>query len=164
MTPWPRDSRLPDRRSSKRWSIRPSTHTLFSAHTNSGVRHKKTRTPQCRMQGAGQRYRAMRALLFGLLDVRCLLALRAIDNFELHLFPFAEGLEAVALDRREVDKNVFATLASNKPIALAIVKPLDRTSWHATFSVPVHKAEHIESKWQGTTAPTSNCRKRGGEA
>src|SRR6266699_665461 len=113
------------------------------------------------MQGAGQRYRAMRALFLGLLDIRCLLALRAIDNFELHLFPFAEGLEAVALARREVDKNVFATLASNESIALAIVKPLDRTSWHATFSVPVHKAEHIESKWQGTTSSDFKLQKEG---
>src|SRR5262249_17318683 len=95
------------------------------------------------MRGAGSRYTTTRTLHFRLLDVRRLLALRAIDNFELHLFPFAEGLEAVALDRREVDKNVFATLASNKSIALAIVKPLDRTSWHATFSVPVHKMRNI---------------------
>src|SRR2546430_222811 len=117
------------------------------------------------MQGAGAHYTTRRALLFGLLDVRCLLALRAIDNFELHLFPFAEGLEAVALDRREVDKNVFTTLASNESIALAIVKPLDRTSWHATFSVPVHKMRNtLRASGQTPPAQTSNCRKRGGEA
>src|SRR5207237_8113830 len=80
-------------------------------------------------------------LVFRFLDVRSLLALRTIDNLELHLFPFAEGLKTSALDRREVDKNVFATLTSNESIALAIIKPLDRTSWHATFSVPVHNAE-----------------------
>src|SRR4030095_3627710 len=126
---------------------------------------KKTRTPQCRMQGAGQRYRATRALLSGLLDVRCLLALRAIYNLELHPCPFAECLKTSALDRREVDKNVFATLASNKSIALAIVKPLDRTSWHATFSVPVHKMRNtLRASGKTPPAQTSNCRKRGGEA
>src|SRR5215831_13231770 len=117
------------------------------------------------MQRAGAHYTKMRALILRLLDVRSLLTLRTIDDLELHLFPFAEGLEAGALDRREVDKNIFATLASNKSIALAIIEPLDRTSWHATFSIPVHKMRNtLGASGKPPPAPTSNCRKRGGEA
>src|SRR5215813_11231581 len=63
-----------------------------------------------------------------LLDVGGLLALGPMDNLELHLFPFSEGLEAGALDRGEVDKNILATLTSDEAITLTIVKPLDRTS------------------------------------
>src|SRR5437016_5396852 len=117
------------------------------------------------MRGAGAHYTTRRALLFGLLDVRCLLALRAIDNLELHLFPFTKGLEAVALDRREVDKNVFATIASNEAIALAIVKPLDRTSWHATFSVPVHKMRNtLRASGKAPLLRLQTAERGGGEA
>ena len=90
------------------------------------------------MQGAGQQGNESATLLAFWTFVACSpFGPLTISNSTSS--PSLRVLKSVALDRREVDKNVFATLASNESIALAIVKPLDRTSCHATFSVPVHK-------------------------
>src|SRR5215831_11386653 len=131
MRPSPRDCGLRAQSSSKRSLIQRSMPTSFCAPTNSGARHTKARRPECLTQAAGYQHRRRAEPLHPhLLDVRGLLALGTIDNLELHLFPLSKGLEACALDRREVDKNIFATITGDKPIAFAIIKPLNRTSWH----------------------------------
>lgn len=75
------------------------------------------------------------ALLSGSrLDVRSLLALRALNDLELHLLTFLEGLETVHLDRREVSEQIFATLIRrDETKTLGIVKPFDRTGCHTNF-------------------------------
>ena len=68
------------------------------------------------------------------LDVRSLLALRALNDLELHLLTFFEGLEAVHLDCREVSEQIFATLIRrDEPETLGVVKPFDRTGCHTNF-------------------------------
>src|SRR5438552_16673937 len=44
--------------------------------------------------------------------------------FELHSLAFLQALEAARLDRREVHKNIFATLPADKAVAFGVVKPL----------------------------------------
>jgi hypothetical protein len=59
------------------------------------------------------------------LDVRRLLAARSRGDLELYPLPLAQTLEALALDRREVDEDVASGVALDKPIAFTVVKPLD---------------------------------------
>ena len=58
-------------------------------------------------------------------DVRSLETLRALCDFELDSFTLDQRLEAVALDRGEMDENVLATFLLDKAEALAVVKPLN---------------------------------------
>jgi hypothetical protein len=51
-------------------------------------------------------------------------ALGPLRHIELHSLPFLQALEAACLDRREVYKNIFATLAADETIALRVVEPL----------------------------------------
>jgi hypothetical protein len=39
-----------------------------------------------------------------------------------------------------VDEDVVLSFTGNKAIALAIIKPLHRTCWHQTFSLPATNA------------------------
>jgi len=51
-------------------------------------------------------------------------ALGALRDIELHGLTLLQALEAACLDRREVHKNIFATLAADETIALRVVEPL----------------------------------------
>ena len=63
-------------------------------------------------------------------DVRGLGTLGTLDDLELHALALSEGLEAVHLDRGEVDEDVVPTLALDEPIALLVRKPLDGALLH----------------------------------
>jgi hypothetical protein len=59
------------------------------------------------------------------LDARRLLAARPRGDLELHPLALIQTLEALALDRREVDEDVASGVALDKPVAFSVVKPLD---------------------------------------
>jgi len=60
-------------------------------------------------------------------DVAGLQTLGALFDSELDLLAFLQVLEAFALDRGEVDKDIIATIAGEKAVALRPVEPLDCT-------------------------------------
>jgi hypothetical protein len=60
-------------------------------------------------------------------DVAGLKTLGALFDGELDLLAFLQVLEAFALDRREVDKDIIAAFASEKAIALGPIEPFDCT-------------------------------------
>ena len=53
--------------------------------------------------------------------------LRARTDLEFHCLAFGERPIAIRLDRREVDENVLARLATDEPISLRGVKPFHYT-------------------------------------
>src|SRR5439155_3184371 len=59
------------------------------------------------------------------LHVRGLCALGALHDLELDLLTLGQRLVSVHRDRREVDKDVLATLTLDEPIALLVREPLD---------------------------------------
>jgi hypothetical protein len=64
-------------------------------------------------------------------DVRGLLALRALDDIELHLLTFLEGLESLHGDSGKVREHVGATIiGSDKTKTLGFIEPLHSTSCH----------------------------------
>src|SRR3989338_6114882 len=60
-----------------------------------------------------------------------MLSLGAGGDVELHRFTFAEGLETLAQDRREMDEHVLPVLRGHEAIALLVAEPLDCTFSHA---------------------------------
>src|SRR4051812_35776960 len=58
-------------------------------------------------------------------DVAGLRALGAVNDLELNCLAFFKRAEAVALNRRVVHKDVAASVAFDKPVALGVVEPLD---------------------------------------
>src|SRR5205807_2392987 len=58
------------------------------------------------------------------LDVRGLSALGALHDLELNTLTFGQRLVTLLGDRREVDKDVLATLTLDEPIALLVREPL----------------------------------------
>jgi len=72
-------------------------------------------------------------------DVAGLKTLGALFNSELDLLAFLQVLEAIALNGREVDKDIRAALASEKAVAFGPVEPLDCT---------VDTFRHFASLWQ----------------
>src|SRR6266436_743921 len=68
------------------------------------------------------------------LDVRSLLALGALRDFELDFLSFLERFESAHLNRGEVRKQILAAVIRGyEPITLSIIEPLNRTCWHRTF-------------------------------
>src|SRR5258708_55363 len=68
------------------------------------------------------------------LDVRSLLALRALRDFELDFLSFLERFEPAHLNRGEVREQIFAAVIRGyKAITLGIIEPLNRTCWHRAF-------------------------------
>src|SRR3990170_6698570 len=57
-------------------------------------------------------------------DVGRLLAFRAVHDLELDRLALVQGLEALALDRGEVDEHVLPGLARDEPVALLVAEPL----------------------------------------
>lgn len=71
----------------------------------------------------------------GRLDIRGLLALRALCDFELYFLTFFQGFEAVHLNRGKVREQIFAAIIRcNKAKTFGIVEPLDRTCCHERLS------------------------------
>src|SRR5436190_1096704 len=66
----------------------------------------------------------------GLANVRRLQALGAARHVELDPLALGESLEAVALDRGEVDEHVFATRLGDEAKALRLVEPLHGATSH----------------------------------
>src|SRR4030095_1294412 len=65
------------------------------------------------------------------LDVRSLLSLGALGDFEAHLLTFLQRLDPRHVDRREVGEQIFAAaIGRNKTEALRVVEPFNRSSWH----------------------------------
>ena len=60
-------------------------------------------------------------------DIARLKALGSLFDIELDLLTFLQILEAFALNRREVDKDIIAAIASEEAIALCSIEPLDCT-------------------------------------
>src|SRR5688572_26565250 len=60
----------------------------------------------------------------GLRDVRCLRSFLSLDDLKFDAIALGERLEAVGLDRAEVDEDVGASLARDESVALCIVEPL----------------------------------------
>src|SRR4051794_16910772 len=56
--------------------------------------------------------------------------LGALHDVELHGLAFLKALEAVRLDRREMNEYVFAILTADKAKSLCIVKPLHCSLFH----------------------------------
>ncbi len=63
-----------------------------------------------------------------LADVRRLLPLGAIHDFELHLLAFAQGAESRALNGGIMYKDIIAIRTLDEPVTLRIIKPFDLTS------------------------------------
>ena len=60
--------------------------------------------------------------------------LRALRHIELHLLTLSQGLEAGALYGRMMDEYVLAAIfGRDKSKALAIVEPLDSSSYHGEY-------------------------------
>src|SRR5438552_6978986 len=69
------------------------------------------------------------------LDVDGLVAFRPGGHIERHLLVFLQGLEAAALDRREVREQILAAaVRGDEPETLGVVEPLDRTCTHLHIS------------------------------
>jgi len=62
--------------------------------------------------------------------VLCLPALGSFDDVELHGLSFLETPEAVCLNSREMDENVFAILAADETKALRVIEPLNDSLFH----------------------------------
>ena len=60
-------------------------------------------------------------------DVAGLKSLGALFNSELNLLAFLQVLEPLALNGREVDKDIIAAFASEEAIALGPIEPFDCT-------------------------------------
>ena len=63
-------------------------------------------------------------------------ALGSLLDFEFHGLALIESLVTLRLNGAVVDENVFATLPLNEPIALACVKPLDRSLFSTQLLTP----------------------------
>src|SRR5260221_14365672 len=63
--------------------------------------------------------------MLGRLNVRCLQALVALHDLELHALTLGQRLVAVHRDRGEVNEHVVTTLALDETKAFLVRKPLD---------------------------------------
>jgi hypothetical protein len=57
-------------------------------------------------------------------DVVSLPAFRPLGDVKLHCLALLQALEAACLDRREVHKNIFATLTADEAVAFGVIEPL----------------------------------------
>lgn len=65
--------------------------------------------------------------LRGFIYVRCLWSFLALDDLEFDWVPFLQALVAVRGDGTVVNEDIRTTFATDEPITLGIVKPLDGT-------------------------------------
>lgn len=74
------------------------------------------------------------------LDIRRLLALRALHDVERDLLLFFQGFETLGLDCRVVREDIFAAaIGSDKAKTFCIVEPLNRTGCHISFLITDNK-------------------------
>jgi hypothetical protein len=93
-------------------------------------------------------------LRLGGLNVGCLLAFRALRDFERNLLTFFEGLEAVHLDCGEVSEQIFAAvIRSDKSEAFGVVEPLDGTCCHKSVFQIITNHTSRKSKKLCVTLP-----------
>ncbi len=64
------------------------------------------------------------------LNLLCLQSLRTLLDDELYGLSFLQAAEAIRLDGREMNENVFATLAADETIALRVIEPLHSSLFH----------------------------------
>ena len=108
-------------------TFRPATHPAAEAATQTEDGHS----------GRGLRP-GPTGFLAGRLDIRGLLAFRALGHLELDLVALFEGLEARHLDRREMREQIFAAvIRRDEAVPLRVVEPLYRTGWHSPPSLHV---------------------------
>ena len=62
--------------------------------------------------------------------VLCLPALGSFDDVELHRLAFLQTPEAIRLNSREVNENIFAILAADETKALRVIEPLNDSLFH----------------------------------
>ena len=62
-------------------------------------------------------------------------ALGPFDYVERDRLAFLQAAEAVGLDRRIVNENVFSILPADEAVALRVVEPLDRACCHKPTSL-----------------------------
>ena len=68
------------------------------------------------------------------LDIRGLLALRALHDVEGNLLAFLQGLEAIHVDRGEVREEIFAAIVrSNEAKTFCVIEPFDGTECHVCY-------------------------------
>lgn len=94
----------------------------------------------------------------GRLDVRGLLALLALGDFERYFLTFFQRLEAVHLYRGEVREKVFATvIRSDKTVTFRVIEPFHRTSCHNACLD--RKADGLRDlfEFQGSHRPIWSC-------
>ena len=118
------------------WTARDLTGAVFAAN----------KKPDIFVPGFYQRKNRLRSL-----DVRCLLAFRALYYVKGNLLAFLECLEAVHVDCGKVRKQIFAAIIwSDKTKTFCIVKPFYCTNCHViTFLLKIAgkaPAELFESK------------------
>ena len=92
--------------------------------------HLNKKTPQSRGFGV-----QLKPVLW-VLDVRSLLAFRALRDFERYFLTFFQSLEAVHLDCGKVGEQILTTvIRGDKAKAFGIIEPLDGTCCHnASFN------------------------------
>ena len=64
------------------------------------------------------------------LYVLCLPALGSLHDVELDRLPFLQAAEALALNRREMNKYILAILPADKAVAFGVVEPLYCSLFH----------------------------------
>jgi len=98
----------------------------------SNYRRRKSRNPLAQKQRAALAAALVSKIVSGLrrLHIFGLPPLGALYHIELHLLAFLQTAEAARLNRREVYEHILAALATDKPIALGIVKPLYCSCFH----------------------------------
>ena len=94
-------------------------------------RRRKSCTTSAKMKG-GLEPPHFRRFVSGLcrLYIFGLPPLGTFYHIKLHLLAFLQTAESARLDRREVHENILAALATDKSIALGIVKPLYSSCFH----------------------------------
>jgi hypothetical protein len=86
-------------------------------------------------------------------DVLSLPAFWAFGDVEFHALALLEALETASLDRREVHKNVFASLPADEAVALSVIKPL----YCSLFCHLVRVFLSIDLRWKGFGSTLGRC-------
>jgi len=71
--------------------------------------------------------------------VGCLQAFWTLDYFKINRITFSKGLEAIAVDGREVNEYILATFLLQKTKPLAVIEPLNPALCH-TLLLLLHSA------------------------
>ena len=117
-------------------------------------RRKRKSPGKKKPRGTGFLVLLLIVLRLGGLNVGCLLAFRALRDFERNLLTFFEGLEAVHLDCGEVSEQIFAAvIRSDKSEAFGVIEPLDGTCCHKSVFQIITNHTSRKSKKLRVTLP-----------